>query len=100
MNCPIIPVIIFLENIVQSGVILEINSFKHTLTHTQLFNGPWSGITQKKHSPIQTHEEEGEGFAQTTRSSLSQRGLTDPVKSAYNQSWLDGWLRLTASAFI
>jgi len=54
---------------------------------------------QKKHSPTHTHEEEEEGFAQTTRSALSQRGLTDPIKPAYNQSQLDGQLKLTASAF-
>ena len=30
---------------------------------------------------------------------LSQRGLVDPIKPAYNKSWPDGWLRLTASAF-
>ena len=29
---------------------------------------------------------------------LSQRGLLDPIKPAYNQSWLDGRLKLTASA--
>jgi len=32
-----------------------------------------------------THEEEEEGFAQTTRSALSQRGLLDPINPAYNQ---------------
>jgi len=53
---------------------------------------------QKKHSPTHTHEEE-EGFTQTTRSALSQRGLLDPIKPAYNQSQLDGWLKLTDSAF-
>ena len=30
---------------------------------------------------------------------LSQRGLLDPIKPAYNQSWPDGWLKLTASVF-
>jgi len=30
---------------------------------------------------------------------LSQRGLLDPIKPAYNQSRLDGRLKLTASAF-
>jgi len=72
-------------------------------THTQPFNGPLSGATrvswhQKKHSPTHTHQEE-EGFAQTTRSALSQRGLLDPITPAYNQGRLDGRLRLTASAF-
>ena len=32
-------------------------------------------------------------------SALSQRWLLDPIKPAYNQSWLDGWLKLTASTF-
>ena len=32
-------------------------------------------------------------------SALSQRGLLDPVKPAYNQSRLDGRLNLTASTF-
>jgi len=55
---------------------------------------------QKKHSPTHTHEEEEEeGFTQTTRSALSQRGLLDPVNPAYNQSQLDGWLIFTASTF-
>jgi len=54
---------------------------------------------QKQHSPAHTHEEEEEGFAQTTRTTLSQRGLLHPIKPAYNQSWLDGQLILTASAF-
>jgi len=30
---------------------------------------------------------------------LSQRGLLDPIKPAYEQSRPDGWLKLTASAF-
>ena len=60
------------------------------------------------HSPTHTNEEEL-GFTQTTRSTawelkplygaLSQRGLLDPIKPAYNQSWPDGWLKLTASVF-
>ena len=60
------------------------------------------------HSPTHTSEEEL-GFTQTTRSTawelkplygaLSQRGLLDPIKPAYNQSWPDGWLKLTASVF-
>jgi len=73
-------------------------------THTQPFNSPLSRTAQvsryqKKHSPTHTHEEEEEGFAQLTRSALSQRGLLDPIKPAYNQSRADGWLKLTASAF-
>jgi len=53
-------------------------------------------LYQKKRSPAHTHEEEEEeGFAQITRSALSQRGLLDPIKPAYNQSWL----KLTASTF-
>jgi len=47
--------------------------------------------------PTHTHEEEEEGFAQTTRSALSQRGLLDPMKPAYNQSRPDDRLKLTAS---
>ena len=43
---------------------------------------------QKKHSPTHTHEEEKEGFAQTTRSASSQH--TTKV----------GQLKLTASAFM
>jgi len=54
---------------------------------------------QKKRSPTHTNEEEEEGFTQTTRSALSQRALLDPNKPAYNQSRLDGQLKLTASAF-
>jgi len=64
---------------------------------TQLFNGPLSRTTrvsryQKKHSPTQTDEEEKEGFTQTAMSiawehgALSQQGLLDPIKPAYNQS--------------
>ena len=30
---------------------------------------------------------------------MSQGGLLDPIKPAYSQSWTDGRLRLTASAF-
>jgi len=72
--------------------------------HTQPFNGPLSGTTrvsryQKKHSPTHAYEEEEEGFTQTTSPALSQRGLLDPIKPAYNQSGLYGRLRLTASAF-
>jgi len=52
---------------------------------------------QKRHSPTHTHQKE-EGFAQATRSALSQRGLTDPIKP-YKQSRPDGQLKLTASAF-
>ena len=52
---------------------------------------------RKKHSPTHTHEEE-EGFTQTAKSAFSQRGLLDPIKPAYNQSRVNGWLRLTASA--
>jgi len=51
------------------------------------------------------HEEEEEGFnkvrfmgAHPLYGALSQRGLLDP-KPAYNQSRLDGWLKLTASSF-
>ena len=72
-------------------------------SHTQPFNSPLSGTTwvsryQKKRSPTHPCEEE-EGFAQTTRSALNQRGLLDPIKPACNQSRPDGWLKLTASAF-
>ena len=85
-----------------------------TVTHTQQFNVPLSGTTrvsryQKKHSPTHTHEEEEERFAQITKSmavevhplygALSQRGLLDAIKPAYNQSRLDGRLKLTASTF-
>jgi len=71
-------------------------------THTQPFNGPLSGATQvgryqKNHSPIHTHDEEG--FEPTTKSALSQRGLLDPIKPAYNQSRPDGRLKLTTSGF-
>jgi len=54
-------------------------------------------LYQKKHLPTHTHDEEG--FAQTTRCALSQRGLLDPIKPAYKQSQSDGQLILTASAF-
>jgi len=54
---------------------------------------------QKKHSPTYTSEEEEEGFTQTATSALSQRGLLDPIKPGYNQSWPDVRLKLTASAF-
>jgi len=37
--------------------------------------------------------------AHPLHSALSQRWLLDPVKQAYNQSQLDGWLKLTASTF-
>ena len=50
---------------------------------------------QKKHSPTHNHA----GFSQTIRSALSQRGLLDPIKPAYNQSQPGGRLKLTASAF-
>ena len=75
----------------------------HWYTHTQPFNSPSSETTlvsQKKHSPTHTHEEEEEeGFAQTVRSALSQLGLLNPIKPAYNQSQPDGRLKLTASTF-
>ena len=58
----------------------------------------WVSRYQKKHSPTHTHEEE-EGFAQATRSALSQQGWSNPIKPAYNQRWPDGWFKLTASAF-
>jgi len=68
-----------------------------------VFNDPLSVTTrvsryQKKHLPTHTREEE-EGFAQITRSALSQRGLLDPIKPAYDQSRPDDRLKLTASAF-
>ena len=53
----------------------------------------------KETSPTHTHEEEEEGFAQKTRSASSQRRLLEPNMPAYNPSQLDGWLKLTASAF-
>ena len=53
----------------------------------------------KETSPTHTHEEEEEGFAQKTRSASSQRRLLEPSMPPYNQSQLDGWLKLTASAF-
>jgi len=68
-------------------------------THNRLvalLSGSWH---KNKHSPTHTHEEEEEGFAQTTRSALSQRGLLDPVKPACNQRWPDCRLTSTASAF-
>ena len=55
--------------------------------------------TRRNVHSTHTHEEEEERFTQTTRSALSQRRLLDPIKPAYNQSRLDGRLRLTASAF-
>jgi len=58
----------------------------------------WVSQYQKKHSPTHTHEEE-EGFAQATRSALSQQGWSNPIKPAYNQRWPDGWFKLTVSAF-
>jgi len=69
-----------------------VRTHARTHPHTQLFNGPLSKTTQvslyqKKHSPTNTHEEE-EGFTQTERSALSQQGLLDPIKPAYNQSQL------------
>jgi len=62
----------------------------HAHAHTELFNGPLSGTNrvnqcQKKHSHSPTHTHE-EGFTQATRSALSQQGLLDPIKPAYNQS--------------
>ena len=76
----------------------------HYITHTQLFNGPLSGTTRvnrywQKHLPTDTHEEDEEGFRLTTTSALSQWGLLESIKPAYNQSWLDSWLKFTASAF-
>jgi len=38
----------------------------------------------KKRSPTHADEEE-EGFAQATKSALSQQGLLDPIKPAYNE---------------
>jgi len=79
-----------------------IDNLINTHTHTP-FNGPSSGTTrvswyQKKNSPAHTKEEKEE-FSQTTRSALSQRGLLDPIKPAYNRSRPNGQLKLTASAF-
>ena len=50
---------------------------------------------QKKHSLTHTHEEEG--FTQTTRSALSQRGLLDQIKPACNKSWPVGQVKLTGA---
>ena len=62
---------------------------------------PWGRKKQTRRNvhPTHTHEEEEERFTQTTRSALSPRGLLDPIKPAYNQSRLDGRLKLTAGAF-
>ena len=72
--------------------------------HTHTFHNHLSRTTrvsqyQKKPSANHTHEEEKEGFAQTTSTvTLSQRGLIDPINPAHNQSWLDGRLKLTVSS--
>ena len=60
--------------------------------HTQLFNGPLSRTTRV---PTHNHDVE-KGFtvnkgplymaARPLYSALSQRGLSDPIKPAYNQS--------------
>jgi len=63
------------------------------ILNAQTFNQGQSSISLVLSSPNE------EGFAQTTRSALSQRGLLDPIKPAYNQSRPDGRLRFTASAF-
>jgi len=53
---------------------------------------------------IQTGQKDKDGqqrhnecISTQTVSSAGQRGLLDPIKPAYNQSQLDGWLNLTAS---
>jgi len=62
---------------------------KKTFTHSQ----PWGRRmirTDNKVHCMGTHTPYGD---------LSQRGLLDTIKTAYNKSRLDGRLRLTASAF-
>ena len=69
--------------------------------HTQPCNGLLSGINrvsqyQKKHSPTHAHKEEEDNTEtqrQITRSALSQQGLLDPMKPAYNQSRPHGRLK-------
>ena len=82
--------------------IVRLDQLHSLLLHTQLFDGLLSRTTrvsryQKKHSPTHNHEEEEEGFAQTTMSALSHRGLIDRKKPTYNQSQLHGRLKLAAS---
>ena len=73
-----------------------INDIKHK--HMQPFNGPLSGTTQvswyqtKKKKDL--HSQQGHPLY----CALSQRGLLDQIKQAYNQSQPDGRLKRTASA--
>jgi len=86
-----------------------ISSSQSLDTHTHTFNSPVSGIIraswyQKKHSPTHTHEEKKDSHRQQgprypLYGAFSQWGLLDPIKPAYNQSRLDGRLKLTARAF-
>ena len=61
----------------------------------------------KKHSPTHIHDRKKKDShkqgplhgTSSHYSALSQQVLLDPIKPAYNQSWPDGRLILTASAF-
>jgi len=69
----------------------HVHTHTHTRTHTQPFNGPLPGTNraswhQKKHSSTHTHEEEEEGFVQTTRSALSQWGICGWCKNLSTHS--------------
>jgi len=94
---------------------LATNTHARTHTHTQLLNDLLSRDYLSELVPEETFtpshpwgNEEGEGFAQMTRSTvwklipfivLWKRELLDPIKPAYKQSRPDGWTKLTASAF-
>jgi len=67
--------------------VLTSKQTRETIIHTerQPFNMPfvWDYPGETVPEETFTHEEEEEGFAQTTRSALSQRRLPDPIKPAY-----------------
>jgi len=73
----------------------------HTHNHLMaLFLGlPGWASTRRNIHPLTPMKKKKDAHTQHTRSALSQRGLLDPIKPAYNHSRPNGRLKLTASAF-
>ena len=75
------------------------------IARTQPFNACLSRTTREE-TFTHSHQWGKEGFAQVCcmgayplYGALSQRGLLDAIKLAYNESWRNIWLKLTASTF-
>jgi len=78
------------------SITLEMNTdYNNRHTHTQPFNGPFSGTPRmsryhKKHSPTHTPMKKKK---KDLHRQQGQQGLLDPIKPAYNQSRTDGRLK-------